>query len=260
MITQDQRNKAIAKIISDFTEPQESQPSHSPLLSIVTIYDERNEAAWLCDFLANLPKVEEGVIEVILCKNVKDGTTKERPKAPELRNGIIVHYVMHYYQEWSFADARNVAQTAASGKWILAMDTDEMIIQAQLPALLELCQTGTADAYSMKMYSLLDGDKFDITPVTRLFRNDPKIAWRCAIHETVLFSIYDNNLTHQDTNITIFHAGYNAEKDVLHKKLNRNLDMICREYAKCNHSHMKNYLRVHLFQTIAELDRYEKAS
>ena len=258
-MTQEQRNKAIQMLIDDF-KPQikVEQPIQTPLLSIVTIYDEQNEAKWLCEFIENLPKVQDGIIEVILCKNVRDGATKERPKAPELRNGIIIHYVMHYFKEWNFADARNVAQTAASGKWILALDTDEMLIPNQVQTLIELCENGTADAYSLKAYSLLEGDKFDIAPVTRLFKNNEKIVWRCGIHETVLFSIYDNDLKHEDTNITIFHAGYNQDKDVLIKKLSRNLDMICREYAKTTHSHMKNYLKLHLTNTVKELERYEQ--
>lgn len=257
-MTQEQRNKAIQMLIDGFKPQIEVEQLQTPLLSIVTIYDEANEAKWLCDYLANLPCVEEGLVEVILCKNVKDGTTKERPLAPEIRNGVVIHYVMHHYKEWNFADARNVAQTAASGKWILALDMDEMLIPNQVETLLKLCENGKADAYSLKAYSLLEGDKFDIAPVTRLFKNDPKIAWQCGVHETVLFSIYDNNLIHEDTNITIFHAGYNQDKDILNKKLNRNLDMICREYAKTNNSHMKNYLRLHLFNTVKELDRYEQ--
>ena len=256
-----QRLAKIQAIIDNFhNNPPESQHNkETPLLSIVTIYDEINEAKWLCDFKASLPKCERGKVELILCKTVKDKTTKERPQAPEIINGIQVHYVAVYLAEWSFADARNAAKKAANGKWILSLDTDEVIVESELQKVLAAIEKadGVTCGFSIKVFSEVgeNGGETSLAPITRIFRNDDRIHWKCAIHETVLFSIYEMGSVVKDLDVTIFHSGYKADDRTLNNKLSRNLEMLCSEYAKHKPSHIRDYLYVHLYRTINELER-----
>ncbi len=233
-----------------------------PFISIVTIYDELNEAQWLNEFLAGLPKVEEGVFELILCKCVPASGVKPTAKAPEIRNGIMTHYVTFPYSQWSFSDARNVAATAASGDWILALDTDEVLMLSQAELLVETCKAAPKNigAYSVNIYSQVCANpEFEKAPVTRLYRNIDKVSYSCAIHETVMFSVNEIGLEHEYSNVSIFHNGYAQNENVLISKLERNLEMLGREYARYKHSHIKEYMKVHLFRTVKELERFYDA-
>ncbi len=257
----EQRLAKIKAVIENFydNQPQSQHNTERPLLSIVTIYDEINEAKWLCDFKASLPKCEAGKVELILCKTVKDKTTKERPSAPEIINGIQVHYFTVYFSEWSFSDARNAAKQAASGKWILSLDTDEVIVESELQkvfAAIEKADSVTC-GFSIKVLSEVgeNGGETSLAPITRIFRNDDRIHWKCAIHETTLFSIYEMGGIVKDLDVTIFHSGYKADARTLINKLSRNLEMLCKEYTKYKPSHIRDYLHVHLYRTINELER-----
>lgn len=218
-----------------------------PLLSIVTIYDTANKVKWLDEFIGNLPTCKEGQVELILCKNVPQD---EAPQPPEKRNGIVIHHVVHKYEEFSFADSRNVAQTAASGRWILALDTDEAISQVEFEKLLRIITHSPTDAHNV----LIGGSNH-----SRLYRNQESIVWRSAIHETIMFSVLENNLQLDDTDIQITHKGYDLDVTGMMLKLRRNLRMICREYHKhVGNSLMRSYLELNLFDTISELKSYEE--
>lgn len=242
----------------DIIENKQVQ-SDKPFISIVTIYDEINEAQYLADFVRALPRVKEGVFELILCKCVPATGHKPKPKAPGNINGITVHYVAFPYQSWSFADARNVAATAASGEWILSLDTDEILAESQAIELEKLCRNSPKNigAYSLKIYSqVCDDSRFEAVPVTRLYRNDERLKYQCAVHETVMFSMQETELIYSESELSLFHSGYAQSRDVLISKLERNLQMITAEYARYKHSHIKEYMKVHLFNTVFELQRF----
>lgn len=237
------------------------QPSQisKPLLSIVTIYDEYNEAKWMYDFLQNLPTFELGKVELILCKTIKDSNAQVEPKESVIINGIQVHYCAVFFDNFSFSDARNAAKSMAKGEWILSLDTDEMLIQNQMEKLFEWIQNADSDvgAIGVRIYSLVgESDAFDISPpCARLFRNDPHIMWQCAIHESVMFSVFQYGFKRIDSNITIFHGGYDTDVETLKKKLHRNLKMMCHEYGRIHNTMIEAHLEFHLLKTINEIER-----
>jgi len=242
----------------DIIEKKQPQ-ADKPFISIVTIYDSANEVQYLSDFIRALPKVKEGVFELILCKCVPATGHKPKAKAPEIINGITVHYVTFPYDKWSFADARNVAATAASGEWILSLDTDEILAESQAIELENLCRNSPKNvgAYSVVIYSqVCDNSTFEAVPVTRLYRNDERLKYQCAVHETVMFSMQETELIYAESNVSLFHSGYAQSADVLISKLERNLNLISAEFARYKHSHIKEYMRVHLFNTVFELQRF----
>lgn len=250
--------KSFLELIAEHNPQPQAATVKKPLLSIVTIYDEINESKWMYDFLENLPRCEKGKVELILCKTVRDNLTQEMPKPPETRNGIQIHHSIVYYPEWSFSDARNAAKGAASGDWILSLDTDEQIIQNQFDKLLSLIENADSEtgAFILKIYSQIGAtNEYTIGNVNRVFRNDERINYKCAIHESVMFTVLDLGMKSIDCNVTIFHAGYDVDLDALKKKLHRNLNLICREYARYNQSNIKDYLFGHLLKTVNEIER-----
>lgn len=243
-------------------EPQEAT---EPILSIVTIYDNDNEVKWLDDFIANLPELSveyDGEIEVCLVKCIKDKYTNESPKPPETRNGVAISYYLVYLDEWDFAEARNAAKQAACGKWILSLDTDENLMQNEVATLIQTLRKAPLNVggYTLNICSPIgDGSKYDRTKATRIFRNVPKIKWHCAIHEQVAYSIVENGYVIAEIPINIFHAGYVASNEELITKLERNLTMICKEYATRKETHYKMFMRDYLFKTVKHIQEVENA-
>lgn len=246
-----------------FIEPADSKKE--PILSIVTIYDAQTEAAWLDNFIDNLPELSgtfENDIEVCLVKVVKDKYTNEKPKPPHTRKGLHLSYYLVYLDEWDFAAARNAAKAAACGKWILSLDTDESLDQTEIVDLLTTLHTTPKEigGYTVNICSPIgEGITFDTTKVTRVFRNLPNINWECSVHEQVHYSIGVAGLKISELPTTIFHAGYAVDNDTLLAKLERNLTMICGEYTKQKQSHFKLFMRDYLFKTMKSIQEVEQA-
>lgn len=267
-MTKEERISMLESIINNHTKDKlKTKPTvipptkKQPLISIVTIYDDENERKWLDSFIDNLPCLtteNEGAIEVILCKNVKDKHTTEKPMPPVIREDVTIHSCLVYLDEWSFAEARNAARQAASGKWILSLDTDEMILQKQVDELIKICKEATDETggFQVRIYSTIgEQNDFSLTQATRLFRNTPEIIWQCSIHETVSLSIQQNGLKIAGSNLVVFHDGYAVSETELLKKLRRNLKMICGELYKNRDSHILAFMENYLFATVGNIQK-----
>ena len=123
-----------------------------------------------------------------------------------------------------FAAARNAALDAASGDWILYIDADERL--SGPPGLRLGDALGDRDAVAAR---LRFHPSLGATPYleTRLFRNDPRIRFVGAIHETMLPAIdalvADAGKLIVAAPFAIQHLGY--EGDLTHKH-RRNLPML----------------------------------
>jgi tetratricopeptide (TPR) repeat protein len=123
-----------------------------------------------------------------------------------------------------FAAARNTALEAASGDWILYIDADERL---SAPPGLRLADA-LADPAALGA-TLRFRPRLNATPFleTRLFRNDPRIRFVGAIHETMLPSldalVAEGKGRIVATPFAIQHLGY--EGDLTHK-YRRNLPML----------------------------------
>ena len=122
-----------------------------------------------------------------------------------------------------FAAARNAAIEAASGDWILYIDADERLSGPAGARLGEALADPTAVAATLRFRPRLAA-----TPYleTRLFRNDPRIRFVGAIHETVLpalDALVGEGRRVLATPFAIQHLGY--EGDLTHKH-RRNLPML----------------------------------
>jgi tetratricopeptide (TPR) repeat protein len=122
-----------------------------------------------------------------------------------------------------FAAARNFAIEAASGDWILYIDADERLSAPAGARLGDALADPAAVAATLRFRPRLAA-----TPYieTRLFRNDPRIRFVGAIHETVLpalDALVGEGRRVLATPFAIQHLGY--EGDLTHKH-RRNLPML----------------------------------
>jgi len=116
-----------------------------------------------------------------------------------------------YDFEWtdSFADARNFAQSKASGEWILVLDADEYVERANLEdAIQELRNMEPVDALICTIYNFvgLRGEEVFQHQSLRIYKNDTSIRFVRAIHEQL--SKETGELTAKVSRLNIYHSGY----------------------------------------------------
>lgn len=159
-------------------------------------------------------------------------------------------------KEWrnDFAWARNVGLEAARGDWILYIDADERL---SLPD-------------GAKLSDNLDGENVfagkvrftahsSLTPYReyRLFRNDPRLRFKSAMHETFLidFQVLRDTIgaIAADSPAEITHLGF--EGDQMHKH-RRNLPLLRKAIAD---NPDRSYFWLHLSLTLAGIDEMDEA-
>lgn len=243
------RTKQLKDVLSEISNDIETENANEakPLLSIVTIYDEANERKWLRKYLSNIPHCETDEVEVILCKTFKGKPDSVSLPENTVQNGVKITYCAVCYDEWNFSDARNAAKMAATGEWILSLDTDEYIIQNQIERIFTTIQSkpkkvGAVEVSIVSHIPCTEKKTPEVTRATRLFRNDTAINWQSRIHETVQFSLEEEGfLTDNDSTITLMHEGYEISDSEMIKKLERNLDLIMNEYAFTKKQQIRDY-------------------
>ncbi|TYP75739.1 glycosyltransferase [Paenibacillus methanolicus] len=130
-----------------------------------------------------------------------------------------------YHFEWvnSFAAARNYALEQAKSDYILVLDADEYLEQADLRRDLQSGQ----DYYSMKIKNIVGtGSTFTHTAV-RLFRNMPRLRFENRLHEHLNINAEQNaGLKGGMATTVIQHVGYSDETMTEKDKIDRNLKLI----------------------------------
>lgn len=237
------------------------------VLSIVTIYNEANAAQWMGNFLKYLPKLgvnSDVAIEVILCKTIKDDNAPENGtrQVSQKTIGAVIHKECEYIYkgEFRFDDARNAAKYHADGDWIMQLDTDEILIPAQIPDIIEAVTKAPNSSGGIKcsVFSHINTDMGyhrEACAAVRLFRNDPNIQYQGRIHEIVDFSIKENGYLINDSTFMVYHQGYECEQTDLIGKLRRNLKGLCAEYCEPSNPNAMEHIEGYLLNTAAEIRR-----
>src|ERR1035437_734950 len=125
-----------------------------------------------------------------------------------------------------FSVSRNAALDLAEGDWILQVDADEELDPATIPALREtLLQPGHCRLVEV---TLLDGsDRPGSVLLPRLFRLDPRIRYRRALHESVLDSLIESGLGEPTPcAVRLVHHGYSSDAMAGKAKHQRNIRIL----------------------------------
>jgi hypothetical protein len=262
----EEKRNAVNDIIdnSGFAQAVKGTPQISnPILSIVVMFDEANAKKWLNSFIQNLPRLSEknaGLIEVVLCSNVKSESYEARHLKTQTISNVIFKDVENHYIDFRFDEARNAAKIFAEGEWILSLDTDEYIEQRQLQTIFDIIDNTQKSVGGVKctMFSHLQNKDGSYTreaqPSVRLFRNDKNILWTSQVHECLDYSILiDNGYTLIDSTITINHIGYEVSTDIL-PKLQRNFDRLCAEVANPTNLWTKAHATDYIVRTLRHIE------
>lgn len=122
-----------------------------------------------------------------------------------------------------FSAARNAALDLATQPWILSIDADEELLTDSVAAL--DAALASPEAGLLVRMRLMDGQGGHVeVPLPRLFRNDPRIRWSRAIHESVTDALWElGTTTPPQTAVTMVHHGYGHDAVLSRGKLERNL-------------------------------------
>lgn len=142
-----------------------------PQLSLCMIV--RDEEAMLPGFLASVAGLWDELVAV------DTGSVDATATLLQAAGARVVH------RKWAedFAAARNASLEAATGRWILVLDADERVTPALAVQIRGLPTDPQAGAATLVMRNALPGGLHKDADLLRLFRNDPGIRFRHAIHE-----------------------------------------------------------------------------
>jgi len=111
-----------------------------------------------------------------------------------------------------FSLARNASLSMASGRWVLILDADEMVLPAFATELRAFCARADHGAATVEMHNPMPNGNRRESRLLRLFRRDDRIRFRYPIHEDAsagveeFLSLRGLEMGHLLTPIT--HLGY----------------------------------------------------
>ncbi len=135
----------------------------------------RNEAELLPRFFAAAAGLWDELVVV---------DTGSTDATPEIADAAGARVIRHRWRD-DFAEARNVGLTAATGRFILFLDADEMAPPELVAALRGVVASESIGAATVVMRNEFPNGHIRTTPLLRLFRRDEAIRFRHRIHEEV---------------------------------------------------------------------------
>ncbi len=129
--------------------------------------------------------------------------------------------------EWigDFAYSRNLSLEKASCSWIIWMDADDYVPPDQVEAFKKLKLTALDRMISFSVCNTEEGKPTGLIFMqARMFPNHPKMRFEGRIHENIMQASADLGLNPVNTNVVIWHMGYET-LEIRVKKAKRNLDI-----------------------------------
>lgn len=176
--------------------------SNSPTLSLCMIV--RNEEKFLPQCLESA----KGVVDEMVI--VDTGSTDRTVEIAKSYGAKVYH---HPWQD-SFSEARNYGLKFAAGDWILQLDADEELEQADIPLLRNVLRSSSYNAVFVAIYNRFpDGTSKHY--FQRIFRRD-KGHYEGIVH---------NQLVHEGealaSEIRVYHYGYDLDPEKMEQKYRR---------------------------------------
>ena len=179
----------------------------------------RDEAALLGACLESLRGVVDEV--VVVDTGSVDGTI-------QIAQAFGAKVVRHRWND-DFAEARNVSLEHVSGDWVLYIDADERLTDADLVNWEELLGDPNVVAYRLWLSPVSSASAYR---EYRLWRNEPRIRFDGVIHERVVPAIHrvadEDSKTVELSELRLLHVGYEGDQTAKHK---RNLPLLRRQVA-----------------------------
>jgi len=205
----------------------DKQPQTLSLCMIV-----KNEQQFLPDCLESVRNI---VDQIVIIDTGSVDNTVEIAK----RYSSEVHYF-----KWcdDFSAARNESIKYASGDWIFWIDADERLLPESIPEFKRLMKYENRPVvYKVHIRNIIkDGQNHSLSNAHRLFNNNRGISFSGRIHEQVSPSVAKLKGEERDSNISLFHVGYNLEDKQTEEKMGRNrklLKNMVREFPNDAYAH-----------------------
>jgi len=180
----------------------------------------KDEEAVLEGCLASIAPVVDEVV-------IADTGSTDRSREIALARGA---RLIEFPWRSDFAAARNAALAEAHGQWILYIDADERLAPVDKAAARAMLDDPRLIA-ARPWFRIKSG--FTLNREFRLFRNDPRIRFRGAIHEKITFDILrlarELGFEIGEPELLLEHIGYDGPQERKHR---RNLPLLRAELAR----------------------------
>lgn len=154
--------------------------------------------------------------------------TGSTDKTVELAQRFQKTKIYTYVWNNNFSDARNYSLSKATKKWVFFIDADEELNIADIPFLKKLIKKEPKEAISFRLINIVNNLECSNTYTVRFFKRRKDYKFEGKIHEQITPSIYKKNGPDciKDTNIHLYHYGYDENTTDIKAKVARNLSIL----------------------------------
>ncbi|KQV08872.1 glycosyltransferase family 2 protein [Devosia sp. Root105] len=199
-------------------------------------------------FLDGCLKSLQGLVDEIVI--VDTGSTDASIDIARAHGARILEYAWHD----DFAAARNFGLEAAGSEWILYIDADERLVETTRDDL--RVGLDAPDAYAARLLFRVSSNS-TLYREFRLFRNDPRLRFKGAMHETILPDLAvlqrEEDARVVDASARLIHLGYDGD---MIAKYRRNLPWL---QASVERDPDRSYYWKDLADTLAGLGQIGEA-
>ncbi len=148
--------------------------------------------------------------------------------------------------EDDFSKAKNYAISKSQGDWIIFLDADEYLMPSHLKYLRNYvleAENGGNDSIFVEIVNLEEEKVLSTFKTLRIFKNHCNIRFKGRIHESLTKKDGKLNALNFTEPLSVLHDGYSKEAMKEKNKIDRNLEMLLKEYEiNPNSSDLCHYL------------------
>ena len=209
-------HKFVSKKVAEGQIENTMENPKKPTISACMIV--KNEEALI---LTCLNSIKNAVDEIVI---VDTGSTDN---TVALAKNFGARVYSHAWND-SFSEARNHSLRYASGDWILQIDADEELEQADIPTLRQAIDNAHYNGVVVSIISTINNSRHTFYN-TRVFRRG-KAFYQDIIHEQIIVEGEQ-----MPTEIRLYHHGYNLDKETMRKKWELTTGLLKKQISQDKH-------------------------